>query len=89
MSRMMNFEEIERKIDQYLEAIAVVRKAIGYNGFSDEGKAKIEALNCAWRCTEFATTTEEFIQNVNEADADENTMKLVKKFLKNGLGLQA
>lgn len=87
MKNKMSVEEIQNKIYKIFEAISVVKKSIGHGCFSEEGNARIEALDCAIRCLEFAETTEEFIKNVEEADVEENIKELVKRFIKHGLNL--
>lgn len=85
---MKTLAEIEKKIDENMEAIRKVGKIIGYSSFSEKGNDKIAAIECAWKCTEFAETVEDFIQNVEEADVEEKIKKLVKQFLRHGLGLE-
>jgi predicted polyphosphate/ATP-dependent NAD kinase len=88
----MNNNEILKKAivktEENLKIISETRRIVGYDGFSEEGKAKIAALEFVRKCLTFSDTLGDFLTNIEELKTSEDTRKLARKFAKHGLKLE-
>lgn len=81
-------EEIRRKIAQSIGAITEARKVLGNHCFTEEAEIRSEALDNLWKCEEFATTVEDFIEDVMNMSASEAVLVQMKNYMRHTLNIQ-
>ena len=87
---MKDLKEIIRKIEEDQQKIEDVKKILGYGCLTENAKNKEEAINKLGKCTIFAETVEEFLENANEDDVSISVevQKLMKRYIKHRLGIE-
>lgn len=87
---MKDLKEIIRKIEKDQQKIEDVKKILGYDCLTEDARNREKAIDKLWKCTEFAETVEEFLENADEDDVSISVevQKLMQRYIKNGLGIK-
>lgn len=81
-------EEIRKKIGESQKAITAARKVLGPDCFTEEAEIRSKAIDCLWRCEEFAGTVEEFVENTKAVEEEEKVLLQMKKYMKHTLKIE-
>lgn len=80
-------EKITESWERIREGDRQIVKTVGSDYMTDKAKKKFDAIWELYKCIDFARNLNEFMQDIENSGADEETKKWMKIYLQNRLGI--